>query len=388
MCNIKELTKSSIELKILYVEDDESARIKTLQLLKNFFRDITIAINGKDGIEKFSNDNFDLVITDINMPYMNGIEMLKKIREVDKDIPCLILSAHDDSEYFVDAIKLSLDGYILKPIEITQFTDILYKIIDKIRLKSENLQYKQFLEKQVNLQIEELRQKDKVLFQQSKLASMGEMMDAIAHQWKQPLNAISILTSGLEVKLDFDDINKEILKDCIGNTRDQIDHLVETIDEFRGFFRSQPDLKFVKVKDVIDSVLYLLKKELIKYKIEVKFIGDPNIKVKLIPNEFKHIIINLINNSKDEFIKHDISNRELVFDLSKYENKVILSLEDNAGGIPKNIINEIFKSNFTTKIAGKGTGIGLYMSKNIIEKIGGTITAQNKNNGVAFEIII
>jgi len=388
MCNIKELTKSSIELKILYVEDDESARIKTLQLLKNFFRDITIAINGKDGIEKFSNDNFDLVITDINMPYMNGIEMLKKIRELDKDIPCLILSAHDDSEYFVDAIKLSLDGYILKPIEITQFTDILYKIIDKIRLKSENLQYKQFLEKQVNLQIEELRQKDKVLFQQSKLASMGEMMDAIAHQWKQPLNAISILTSGLEVKLDFDDINKEILKDCIGNTRDQIDHLVETIDEFRGFFRSQPDLKFVKVKDVIDSVLYLLKKELIKYKIEVKFIGDPNIKVKLIPNEFKHIIINLINNSKDEFIKHDISNRELVFDLSKYENKVILSLEDNAGGIPKNIINEIFKSNFTTKIAGKGTGIGLYMSKNIIEKIGGTITAQNKNNGVAFEIII
>jgi len=388
MCNIKELTKSSIELKILYVEDDESARIKTLQLLKNFFRDITIAINGKDGIEKFSNDVFDLVITDINMPYMNGIEMLKKIREVDKDIPCLILSAHDDSEYFVDAIKLSLDGYILKPIEITQFTDILYKIIDKIRLKSENLQYKQFLEKQVNLQIEELRQKDKVLFQQSKLASMGEMMDAIAHQWKQPLNAISILTSGLEVKLDFDDINKEILKDCIGNTRDQIDHLVETIDEFRGFFRSQPDLKFVKVKDVIDSVLYLLKKELIKYKIEVKFIGDPNIKVKLIPNEFKHIIINLINNSKDEFIKHDISNRELIFDLSKYENKVILSLEDNAGGIPKNIINEIFKSNFTTKIAGKGTGIGLYMSKNIIEKIGGTITAQNKNNGVAFEIII
>ena len=388
MCNIKELTKSSIELKILYVEDDESARIKTLQLLKNFFRDITIAINGKDGIEKFSNDNFDLVITDINMPYMNGIEMLKKIRELDKDIPCLILSAHDDSEYFVDAIKLSLDGYILKPIEITQFTDILYKIIDKIRLKSENLQYKQFLEKQVNLQIEELRQKDKVLFQQSKLASMGEMMDAIAHQWKQPLNAISILTSGLEVKLDFDDINKEILKDCIGNTRDQIDHLVETIDEFRGFFRSQPDLKFVKVKDVIDSVLYLLKKELIKYKIEVKFIGDPNIKVKLIPNEFKHIIINLINNSKDEFIKRDISNRELVFDLSKYENKVILSLEDNAGGIPKNIINEIFKSNFTTKTAGKGTGIGLYMSKNIIEKIGGTITAQNKNNGVAFEIII
>ena len=138
MLDIKELAQSSMELKVLYVEDDEVSRDKTLQLLKNFFHHITIAVDGIDGLRKFQKDSFDLLITDINMPNINGIEMLKKIRLINKEIPCIILSAHDDIDYFVESIKLCLDGYILKPIVTNQFIDILYKVVEKIKLKDEN----------------------------------------------------------------------------------------------------------------------------------------------------------------------------------------------------------------------------------------------------------
>ena len=154
--NIKELSLMSKGLKLLYVEDDVSARETTLKLFNNFFKNITTANDGQDGLQKYNEGNFDLIISDINMPNLNGLEMLEKIREIDKDISVLMLSAYNDSEYFLEAISLDIDGYIIKPLVHEQFLKALYKVVQKIQLFEIAKNYQKNLEDEVKKRNEEI----------------------------------------------------------------------------------------------------------------------------------------------------------------------------------------------------------------------------------------
>ena len=156
---LKEISKISKTLKLLYVEDDDVARSSTLEMLENFFIDITVAVDGEDGLQKFNDNNFDIILSDINMPKLNGIGMLKAIRDVDKDISILFLSAHNEASYMLDSIRYGVDGYILKPLEIEQFTYTLKKIVDKIILMRESKHYKEYLEFEVKQRTRELDKK-------------------------------------------------------------------------------------------------------------------------------------------------------------------------------------------------------------------------------------
>ncbi|MFT5662053.1 MAG: diguanylate cyclase (GGDEF)-like protein [Sulfurimonas sp.] len=140
---IEQCMEYSKKLNILYVEDNLNARTFTLDILKRFFNNISIAKDGKEGLKIFKNSKFDLVLTDINMPNMNGLEMAKAIKAIDNSTVILILSAHNETEYFISSIKLGIDGFLLKPIELTQFIDTLNKVVEKIHLKKE-LQLYQF----------------------------------------------------------------------------------------------------------------------------------------------------------------------------------------------------------------------------------------------------
>ena len=157
--NIKEVTYVSKTLKLLYVEDNALARISTLEMLENFFIDIVVAIDGQDGLEKFQQNDFDIVLSDINMPKLNGIEMLEGIRELDKEIPVLFLSAHNEVSYLLDGIKLGVDGYIIKPFELKPFITTLKKITEKIVLRRENENYRVHLESEVLERTKELNEK-------------------------------------------------------------------------------------------------------------------------------------------------------------------------------------------------------------------------------------
>jgi len=146
---IKQLLKVSKMVKVLYVEDNEEARLSTLGMLENFFKHITVAVDGVDGWEKFQSAEYDLVISDINMPRMSGIEMINEIRKINHDVSILILSAYNESEYFMDTIRIGIDGYLLKPIEFEQFVEVISKSIEKIELRRENSDYKKNLEAKV-----------------------------------------------------------------------------------------------------------------------------------------------------------------------------------------------------------------------------------------------
>ncbi len=234
-----------------------------------------------------------------------------------------------------------------------------------------------------------LHHKDQLLAQQSKMAALGEMIDAIAHQWKQPLSTIGMSIQSLEMKVSLGDkVTNEDIIEASDVALSQIDHLTTTIDEFREFFRPNRKQSSVSVNELIRSTLLLMKNELISHSIKYTINGSDDIKVLCIPNEFKHIFINLINNSKDAFIENNTKNSHINFELIQKDNQIIINISDNAGGIPEEIIGDIFISNFTTKDEGQGTGIGLYLVKQIVEKINGTIEVKNIDDGVCFTIII
>lgn len=231
-------------------------------------------------------------------------------------------------------------------------------------------------------------QKDKMLEQQSRLASMGEMIDAIAHQWKQPLNSISMISDIL--KKDFQDglVNEEYITDIDETIHIQIDHMVTTLHEFRTFFRPSTKNENFKIIDAMQSVKILMKDELIAQNIVMDIEIDEHIAVFGNKNEFKHLFINIINNSIDAFNDKNIKNRNIYIRCYDENSNIYIEIEDNAGGIKSEVIRDIFKPNVTTKTEGKGTGIGLYMSEQLVNKNNGTINVYNTDNGAFFTITL
>lgn len=384
---MNDIIKETKQLKLLYVEDNDETREITLSILKSFFKNIISALDGKDGLEKFKTNDIDIVICDINMPNMNGLDMSKEILKIDQSIPIFIVSAYNEIDLFADAIKIGIEGYIVKPLEMKQFLQVLSKCIEKIKLKKENLEYKISLEHKVQLQVDQLLHKDKLLLQNSKMAAMGEMLDIIAHQWKQPLNTISMKADLASINIREKNYNDQDILDCSEDVKYQVSYLLNTLDEFRSFFRPTKFDETVELKKLFSSIYLLLKDSLIQNEIEL-IVDFDDIAFKANVNEFKHLFINLINNSKDAFIKNGIKNRKIIVRATRSFGNIKIFVDDNAGGISSSIIDNIFQQNFTTKEDIGGTGIGLYMCRLIANKHNADLDVIKIDNGTRFIINI
>ena len=386
MQNLKldDLLEFSQTVRVLYVEDDTTTRKDTLEIINIFFNNIDTAVDGYDGFNCFGKKKYDLIITGIEMPNMDGIELITKIREISKHITILVIS--DNTKHFADLIKLGIDGYIFKPVVINQFTSVLHKVLEKLQNKQELFEYKNDLENKVKEEIAKRLEGEKILIQQSKLAAMGEMMDAVAHQWKQPINSINMHVD--MIGYDFEDgyIDQEYISKFQTKVSNQVDHMKNTLNEFRSFFRPNKEIESFNIKHCIQSVLVLTKDEFLKNKITIEVNILDDFKIESIENEFKHVILNIINNSKDAFNENSTKDRKIIIFTQKNDSSRKLMIQDNAGGIPEYIISTIFNANVTSKTDGKGTGIGLYMTKQIIEKYSGSINVENANEGAVFTI--
>ena len=242
--------------------------------------------------------------------------------------------------------------------------------------------------RQLHNVIEQKKKHERLLEQQSKMAAMGEMMDAVAHQWKQPLNALSMYSDLL--KSDFDDgvVDKAYIENFSNDVQFQIEHMINTLSEFRSFFRPNKDATYFGIKRSIVSVTLLVKDEFLRNNIDIIIESDKEILIHAIENEFKHIILNLINNAKDAFNERNIQKRKIHMGFSEDDTHVYLYVKDNAGGIPENVIDNIFKPNVTTKEDGKGSGIGLYMSTQIAHKMDAKLSVTNEDGGAKFLLCI
>lgn len=305
--------------------------------------------------------------------------------EEDKTLKYLKNFLNSDLQTFSDSLEELVKDYERKSNRLNK----IIKTSDKqyaqlIKLNEELDEYKNHLEIKVEEEIEKRKQHEKILFQQSKMAAMGEMMDAVAHQWKQPIGIISLKADILKYDYASNEIDEKYIDEFEQSIKNQINHMINTLDEFRTFFRPNKDIKEFDVKEMIEKVLFLLKDELIKNQIVVEVNDYQNFSLNGIENEFKHLILNLINNSKDAFNEKEIKKRKITINLLADDDSKTIEVLDNAGGIPEDIIEDIFKANVTSKDEDKGTGIGLYMSSQIAEKHNGTLSVENIEDGAKF----
>lgn len=242
------------------------------------------------------------------------------------------------------------------------------------------------LEKRIAQEVKVAKENHKRFEQQAKMAAMGEMMDAAAHQWKQPLNALSMMSDMLVDDFKNNLVDSAYIQELSDDTQAQITHMVNTLSEFRNFFRPKETQENFGIKRSISSVLVLVNDEFIKNNINVHIQSDKEILLYGIENEFKHLVLNIINNAKDAFNECNVKERDIYINFYKDVKCINLEIRDTAGGVPLSIIKDIFKPEITTKADDKGTGIGLYMSTQIAQKLGGTLSVKNVQNGALFSL--
>jgi signal transduction histidine kinase len=240
----------------------------------------------------------------------------------------------------------------------------------------------------------ELESQQKLILQQSKLSAMGEMIGMIAHQWRQPLNGISVLVQEIEIKKEMNLLDDKDFSFAIVNIKDTLNYMSKTINDFRDFFKPSKGKNEFNFLDCIQQSFNLsevrLKDKNIDYKINYsKEINLSCFLVTSYESEIKQVFLNLINNSVDAFVNKAIENREIIVNLFCDEKEINIEFIDNAGGIDSQIFEDIFEPYSSSKEAEQGTGLGLYLSKMIIEKnIKGSIFVQNTKNGAMFKILI
>ncbi len=242
------------------------------------------------------------------------------------------------------------------------------------------------------MDLTEMKIKNKMIQQQSKMATMGDMIGNIAHQWRQPLNVVGANIMRLELLNEMNYNDKEI-QSISSNINKSLQYMSKTIDDFRNFFAINKDKDCFFIKEVIDEAKSILNTQLIDLDIELNIKNDcKKLEIYGYKNELLQVVLNILNNAKDAFIiKKDINDFDgkIVMDINLINDNIDISIHDNAGGIPKDIITKIFEPYFTTKFKSKGTGLGLYMSKMIIENdMNGTLYVSNDTHGANFTISI
>ena len=240
-----------------------------------------------------------------------------------------------------------------------------------------NLIYRQYLLKKLNrklytkiqIEISKNEEKNRILIQQSRMASMGEMLENIAHQWRQPLSTISVCASGMELKKKLSNLSEEEFFESINHIKHSTTYLSNTIDDFRNFFSNEKVITKININTLINKALGLVGPTFNKHEIHVKKQSE-DIEFLSLENELIQVFMNILVNAKDA-LKQNIEEKEkrlLFIDISKQNELLIIKIKDNAYGIEDKIIDKVFEPYFTTKHKSNGTGIGLYMSKLLVEK--------------------
>ena len=224
------------------------------------------------------------------------------------------------------------------------------------------------------------REKDHLLIQQSRLAALGEMIGNIAHQWRQPINALTLLLANIKDAHEFNTLDRVYINQAVGNGQAIIQRMSTTIDDFRNFFRPHKEKTRFSVNGAVADVLRILEAAFRNSNITIAVAGDKDVTTNGYRNEYSQVLINLLTNAKEAIQQANLAAGRVDITISRRENYSEVAIEDNAGGIQATVLPRIFDPYFTTK--EKGTGIGLYMSKMIIENsMSGYIEARNTENG-------
>jgi len=296
-----------------------------------------------------------------------------------------------DRDYFIDNFNDILVNEREHKVKITRNNKIIFF---NLTISKSELNKKYFIIILTDItKLERETQKnilqERILQQQAKMASMGEMIGNIAHQWRQPLNALSVINVLLHKKYEIGKLSKNDMDSFKKKSDEIIKKMNSTIDDFRNFFAPKHKLKqWFSIQEAINSTISFMGNPYLKNRINLTDRSQQEITLLSYRGELEQVFLNIIKNSKDAIKGQD---RQLVItiDIVEVEDMIKIEISDNAGGIKKEIIDRVCEPYFTTKFESQGTGIGLYMSKIIIEKsLKGSLKLENKGDGVVTTIKI
>jgi PAS domain S-box-containing protein len=245
------------------------------------------------------------------------------------------------------------------------------------------------LEGRISEEVAKNREKDIMLIQQNRQAAMGDLLDHIAHQWKQPLTVASLLVQNLWALHARNELTVDKIQETIEKTTDLLEHMAHTIEDFRDFYRPDKEKTVFNIRESVDHALSFISPALKNQSVAVELDIDPGLLATGYPREYTQVLLNVLSNARDALIERKPESPKIMIRGVAEENQAVVTITDNAGGIPETIIPRIFDLYVTTKEASGGTGIGLHMSKNIIEKnMDGSLTARNTECGAQFRIAV
>ena len=262
---------------------------------------------------------------------------------------------------------------------------------DAVLRRTEELkQLNESLERRVQEEVAKNREKDHLLIQQSRLAALGEMIGNIAHQWRQPINALTLLLGNIKDAYEFNELDQDYLNKTVKTGQTIIQRMSATIDDFRNFFRPNKEKSHFSVNEAVADALNILEAAFKNSNIAISVKEDEGVNEGVMAygyrNEYSQVLINLLTNAKEAIQVQNFGGGQICITISGKVGHVEVAVEDDAGGIPPDVLPRIFDPYFTTK--EKGTGIGLYMSKMIMEHMNGTIEVRNIGAGAEFRLVL
>lgn len=341
--------------------DDETAQ----QILET--KDSTTIFDKNIFVKRYTISNKIMFII-----YKAKTQILKDIKENDIKMTLIIL---------LITIFISIPFALLLSRPINKMFEIVVLQGDKLH------EIATTLDEKVEEETLKNAKKDRLLQHQSKLAELGDMIGNIAHQWRHPLTRLSLLLQNLKLYKKKNKMNDEIFFNTLEKVDEQIEFMSDTIDNFKDFYKTNKIKNNFTIEKCLNDILNIIGTVLEHNNIEV-IIKNDDIEIYGIQNQFSQVLLNLIVNAKDALVEKKIKQPIITIKIYQENSHKIISIEDNAGGIPSDIIDDIFDPYFTTKDK-QGTGIGLYLSRTIIEdEMKGKLNCANLNNGAIFKITL
>lgn len=324
--------------------------------------------------------------THIYIPITNKDELGDMARQINQNIEIIQVNLEQDSKLIEDATRVVKDlkqGKLNRRLIASGNSDQLNLLKAVMNEMIDNLELR------IQQEISERTKQEQLLIQQSKLAAMGNMIGNIAHQWRQPLGEINAVLMIVQVRQHFGDLTEAFLTEKIEECNHITAYMSNTISDFQNFFKPSKDKEIFEINDTCERAISIIQASLRYHSIELLFNATEEIKVLGYLNEFAQALLNILSNAKDVLIDRQIEMPFIHMSVKNGEKYTLIKIEDNGGGIAPEYLERIFEPYFTTKHAKQGTGIGLYMTKMIIENnMNGIVTVKNTEHGALFTIKI
>jgi len=423
-------------MNVLIVEDNADDRRLLRHTLEHHGCTVIEARDGEEGLDLAIRHQPDIIVSDALMPRLDGFQFLRSLKADPhlRSIPFLFYSATYTGEQEVKlALSLGAETFVVKPTEPEELWEkicaimkawearqgipahlniveseeeylreysriVATKLESKVRELEEALALRKQaedelrrlnaeLEQRVVLEVEKNREKDHIMAHQARLAAMGEMLSNIAHQWRQPLNNISLFVQNLQVEFEKGILTTASCREYVKVCLKSLTYLSSTINNFYSFYQPDYDRQLFDLYHTVSETISLVREELESHGITIKLVKKCDSTVNGYKKEFSQVLLSIIQNTKEAILSRQPPVPFVEIICSQKGKLALVTVKDNGGGIPSEIMDKIFDPYFTTKFKSQGVGMGLYMSKMIIEKhMFGRITAHNSPSGTKLTI--